>query len=72
MHHRYQYRWQICYLCKETGGKFAASVIDTGGKLGAGVNYISGKFATGINDTGSKFCLSLSKEASLSEEALSE
>jgi hypothetical protein len=40
--------------------------------LPPGVNYIGGKFTTGINDTGSKFCLSLSKEASLSEEALFE
>ncbi len=36
----------------ETGGKFAAGVVDTGVNFAAGVVYTGGKFANGVVDTG--------------------
>ncbi len=36
----------------DTGGKFAAGVVETGANFAAGVIDTSGKFATGVVDTG--------------------
>jgi hypothetical protein len=36
----------------ETGGKFAAGVVDTGGKFATGVVDTGGNFAAGVLDTG--------------------
>ena len=44
----------------DTGGKFAAGVVDSGGgKFAAGIVDTGGKFATGVNNTrgtGGKIC----------------
>jgi hypothetical protein len=60
------YRWlQPDIVPIDTGGKFAAGVVDTGGKLPpasltpAAIVDTGGKFATGVNNTrgtGGKIC----------------
>jgi hypothetical protein len=40
---------------KDTGGKFAAGIVDTGGKFATGDFDAGGNFAAGVVDTGDKF-----------------